>query len=603
MRKAAARSAKLDARSDMMSARTPSGEKGDTPRSIGAAADLAEDREDGSTRTASEKLSGQFGIGNFVPGDLPEIGKEVVSRAARQPIPLFQASLGFMGELVKIAVGQSSLAPDSADKRFSDPAWRESWIHKRLLQSYLAWGSALQQYVRDASPDAREAQRASFLASQIIDAMAPTNALLFNPSATKRLIETGGESLVRGLSNLMEDVGKGRVIPSQSDDRPFKVGENLAATPGSVVLRTEIFELIQYAPQTPSVFERPFLFVPALVNKFYVFDLAPGRSLFEYFIKNSVTFFSIAWRNPSPEHDHWGVEEYGEAVDQAIATVLEITGAKDVNLWAVCGASPVVAALVAYYVATQQRKVNSLGFLVPILDLATLANTEGIGPFIGQKKTGARAARRRAGRMSARDFGLLFALLRSNDLIWNYWVSNYLIGNDPPKFDILTWNNDGTGMTAKFNEEFGEMIEKNPLLTPGAMRFRDAPIAALDKLGIDSYVVGAATDHICRWASVYRSALVLGERCEFVLGSSGHIQTLVCPPGNPKSGYFTNTSKPISPDQWLQTAQKHVGTWWDHCLAWLGERSGKRVPAPPALGSAANPPIGRAPGVYVLEKI
>lgn len=603
MPKEAVRSAKSGARSDAISEHTLSGEKGGAPRSFGTTADVAESREDSSTRAASEKLSGQFGIGNFVPGDLPEIAREVFSSAAKQPIPWLQASLRLTGELVKVAAGQSSLAPDAADKRFTDPTWRESWIHKQLLQSYLAWGSALQQYVRDASTDAQAAQRAAFLASQIIDAMAPTNVLPLNPSATKRMIETGGESLVRGLSNMMEDVGKGRVIPSQSDDRSFRVGENLAATPGSVVLRTEIFELIQYAAQTPTVFERPFLFVPALVNKFYVFDLAPGRSLFEYFIKNGVTFFSMTWRNPSPEHDHWGIEEYEEAVDQAIGAVLEITGAKDVNLWGVCGASPVVASLAAYYVATQQRKVNSLGFLVPILDLATLANTEGIGPFIGQKKVGMKKARRRPGRMSARDFGLLFALLRSNDLIWNYWVSNYLMGNDPPKFDILTWNNDGTGMTAKFNEEFGDMIETNPLVTPGAMSFRDTPIAALDKLGIDSYVVGAATDHICRWGSVYRSALLLGERCEFVLGSSGHIQTLVCPPGNAKSGYFTNTSKPVSPDQWLQTAERHVGTWWDHCLAWLGDRSGKRVPAPSSLGGATHPPIGKAPGVYVLEKV
>jgi polyhydroxyalkanoate synthase subunit PhaC len=603
MQKAAARSAKSDARPKAIGEGSSPREKGDQPRFTGALRDVADDHEDGPTRAASEKLSGQFGVGNFVPSDLPEIAKEVFSRAAQQPIPLLKASLGLTGELVKIAAGQSSLAADSSDKRFADPAWRESWVYRSFLQSYLAWGTALQKYVRDASPDAREAQRAAFLASQIVDAMAPTNTLLLNPSATKRLIETGGESAVRGVSNLLEDVGRGRVIPSQSDDRSFKVGENLAATPGSVVLRTEMFELIQYAPQTPNVFERPFLFVPALVNKFYVFDLAPGRSLFEYFIKKGVTFFSMAWRNPSPEHDSWGVEEYQEGVDQAIAAVLEITGANDVNLWGVCGASPVVVSLVGYYVATRQRKVNSLGFLVPILDLGTLANSEGIGSFIGPKKTGGGRGRRRAGRMSARDFGLLFALLRSNDLIWNYWVSNYLMGNDPPTFDILTWNNDGTGMAAKFNEEFADMIDQNPLVTPGAMQFRGVQIAALDKLGIDSYVVGAATDHICRWASVYRSALLLGERCEFVLGSSGHIQTLVCPPGNVKSGYFTNGSKPSSPDQWLQTAQKHVGTWWDHCVAWLGERSGKLVPAPSSLGSADHPPIGNAPGVYVLEKV
>jgi polyhydroxyalkanoate synthase len=255
-----------------------------------------------------------------------------------------------------------------------------------------------------------------------------------------------------------------------------------------------------------------------------------------------------------------------------------------------------------HYAATKQQKVKNLGLLVPILDLATLQQMEGIGPFVGQKPLLPRA-KKRAKSVSAREFGLLFALLRPNDLIWNYWVSNYLMGEDPPKFDILTWNNDGTGMTAKFNEEFAAMVEENPLVTPGALKVRNKPIAALDDLGIDSYVVGAATDHICRWGSVYRSALLLGERCRFVLGSSGHIQTLVCPPGNPKSGYFTNSARPASPEQWLEGAIKHVGTWWDDCAVWLGERSGKRVPAPTALGNSKYPPIGKAPGIYVLEKV
>jgi polyhydroxyalkanoate synthase len=558
--------------------------------------------DDRSNRAASEKLAGQFGVGSFVPSDLLDIAKEVFTRAARQPIPLMQASLGLMGELFRIGVGQSALSLEPSDKRFGDPAWRQSWFHKRLLESYLAWARALQSYAHDSSSDPRESQRAGFLMSQIIDAMAPTNALLLNPAGSKRFIETGGDSMRRGLANMLDDIGKGRLIPSQSDDRPFELGENLAATPGVVVLRTEIFELMQYAPQTEAVFERPMLFIPALVNKFYVFDLAPGRSLFEHFIKSGVTLFTVAWRNPRPEHDHWGIEEYQDAINKAIAVVLEITGAEDLNLWGVCGASPIVVSVLGYYTATRQRKVNSLGLLVPILDLATLRQMEGIGAFVGQKSLLPRA-KKRPRRMSSREFGLLFALLRSNDLIWNYWVSNYLMGEDPPKFDILTWNNDGTGMTAKFNEEFAAMVEENPLVEPGALKVRDEPIAALDALGIDSYVVGAATDHICRWGSVYRSALLLGERCKFVLGSSGHIQTLVCPPGNPKSGYFTNPAHPASPEQWLEKATKHAGTWWDDCTLWLGKRSGETIAAPASLGSAAYPPIGKAPGIYVLEKI
>ena len=384
---------------------------------------------------------------------------------ARQPISLMQAGLGLMGELFRIGVGQSALSPEPSDKRFSDPAWRQSWFHRRLLKSYLAWARALQSYAHDSSSDPRESQPAGFLMSQIIDAMAPTNALLLYPAASKRFIETGGDSMRPGLANMFDDIGKGSVIPSQSDDRLFKVGENLAATPGVAVLRTETFELMQYTPQTEAVFERPMLFIPALVNKFYVLDLAPGRSLFEHFIKSGVTLLT-AWRNPPPEHHHWGIEEYQDAIDKAITVVLEITGAEDLNLWGVCGASPIVVSVLGYYTATRQRKVNSLGLLVPILDLATLRQMEGIGPFVGQKSVLPRA-KKRPRRMSSRELGLLFALLRSNDLIWNYWVSNYLMEEDPPIFDVLTWNNDGTGMTAKTQRGFRRDGRRQPARRAG----------------------------------------------------------------------------------------------------------------------------------------
>ncbi|TPQ33973.1 alpha/beta fold hydrolase [Cupriavidus pinatubonensis] len=552
-------------------------------------------------RATSERLSGQFGVGDFRADDLIDTAKDVFTKVLQQPGPMVQAGLGLIGELLKVAAGQSLLAPVSGDKRFTDPAWQQSAFYKGWMQFYLAWSQSLQQYAAECSHDSHESARVAFFMSQLADALAPSNNLLGNPQALKKSLETGGASLLRGMSNLLSDAREGRFIPSQSDNRPFKVGENLACTPGAVVLRTEMFELLQYAPQTPTVHERPMLFIPPIVNKYYIFDLAPGRSLVEHFVKSGMTVFLVAWRNPSRKHDDWGAPEYVESIDAAIDAVREISGADDVNLWGVCGAAPAVVSLLAYYVATQQHKVNSLVLMVPLLDMGALSNAEGIGGFVDQKGAPTATARRRK-RISAREFSLLFGLMRSNDLIWSYWVNNYLLGNDPPVFDVLTWNNDGSAMTAKFAEDFAALVNQNPLLERGRAHVRGTPIAGIDELGIDCYVVGAATDHICRWPGVYRAALMLGGRCQFVLGASGHIQTLVCPPDNPKASYYTNVGKPATAEQWLTSAEKHAGSWWDHCRAWMSERAGNRVDAPEQPGSTHHAPVGSAPGLYVHEK-
>jgi len=262
----------------------------------------------------------------------------------------------------------------------------------------------------------------------------------------------------------------------------------------------------------------------------------------------------------------------------------------------------VLTALIAHHVATRQRKVASLMLFVSPHDMSTMGEVPGIGAFT-DKKYATRHKARASRRISANDFSLLFGLLRPNDLIWNYWVNNYLLGNDPPTFDILTWNNDGTGMTAAFNRDFAELIETNPLVTPGAMKVRGKPIADLARLGIDSYVLGAMTDHLCLWQDVYRTARLLGARSQFVLGSSGHIQTIVNPPGNPKASYFTNPDKPVAAEDWLAGATRNPGSWWDHCVAWTHERAGEWVNAPARPGNRKHPSLGKAPGKYVLEKV
>ena len=553
-----------------------------------------------------DNVLGQQVMGDFRPGDLLGTARTMASGVVRQPTGLLRASLGFFGALGQLAAGEAHLEPKPGDRRFTDPTWKDNPIFAALLQSYLALNNSMTRFAETSSTDLRQAERNRFLISQIGDAIAPSNFLLGNPTALRKARETHGVSLLRGGRNLLGDVRRRRPIPAQVDDSAFQVGGNLACSPGSVVLRTKMFELIQYAPKTAKVRQLPILIVPSIVNKFYIFDLAPGRSIIEYFVENGLTVFMVAWRNPQKRHDHWGMAHYQDAIDTAIDTTCAIRGVDSVNMWAVCGAGPVAVSLAGYHAATDQRKINSLLLVVSPLDTQAMSDAPAIGAFIDRDSPAApepvrKALRKR--RMSARDFTLLFAMLRANELIWNYWVNNYLMGNSPTAFDVLYWNEDGTGMTAQFNHDFSEFVEENPFVTTGAMQVHGTPIADLSELGFDSYVLGAKTDHLCIWQGVYRSAQLLAPRAQFILGNSGHIQTIVCPPDNPKASFNTNDDLSLSPADWLEGSQRNSGSWWPHCVEWTTARSGELVRAPEIAGDSAHPALCDAPGTYVHERI
>jgi polyhydroxyalkanoate synthase len=553
-----------------------------------------------------DNVLGQNVLGDFRPSDLLDTASLLTKQAAKQPLALAKASLGFLGELGKIGAGESRLAPEPGDRRFADPAWAESSLYSGLVQGYLALRQSMSRYAKQSSLDDKQGERAEFLLSQVGDMLAPSNFLFGNPVALRRAKETYGMSLVKGAKNLLGDVWKKRPIPSQVDEKAFQVGGNLAMTPGGVVFRNEMFELIQYAPQTAQVRKRPILVVPSIVNKYYVFDLAPGRSIFEYFIQHGLTIYVMVWRNPQPMHDDWGMADYQDAVDRAIDVTCAIAKVKDVNVWAVCGAGPVVVALAGYYAAAREKKMHSLLLVVSPLDMKAMSQAPGVGAFVDKDSMAAsplKLKKTKKQRMSAKEFTLLFAMLRANDLIWHYWVSNYLLGNTPSAFDVLYWNGDGTGMTAQFNHDFGQFVDDNPFVTPGSMQVRGKAMPDLSNLGIDSYVLGAANDHLCIWQGVYRSAQLLGGRSQFVLGNSGHIQTIVCPPGNPKASFYTNDHLPATAEEWLQSATKHPGSWWDHGVAWTTARAGALVRANKVLGNKKYPVLCAAPGTYVHERV
>ena len=549
----------------------------------------------------AENVAGQNIVVDLRISQLLDTAAKLFERAVGQPSAIAEESAYLAQELQKVVNGQSSWAPPRHDKRFNDPAWTENTFYKNLLQGYMAWSQSLQNFALKAGLEPKETGRARFLLSQISEALAPTNFLMSNPAALKAAIDSGGKTLLDGYQNFLKDAAERRPIPSQVDFRSFKVGENLAVTPGecsslsSMLLRPSRSGSVQSSSFPPSSTSITRSILPRGGASSNI-SSKPGSPC-------SPWCFAIP--SPSTTIGAWKpTSAYIEATDAAFRTVREISGVEDPHTIAVCGAAPVVVSLAGYYAARSQRNIGSMTLFVAPLDTSGMADTPGLGDFVDPKLN--EVVKRwpnTKDRVSADELTLLFAMLRPNDLIWNYWVNNYLLGKQPAAFDVLYWNADGTGMTAQFNRDFRKFVEENPLTRAGAMTVKGTHIADISKFDFDSFVIGAATDHICPWPTAYRSAQMLGERSQFVLGGSGHIQTIVSPPDNPKASYFTNPDKSMPPEEWLRKAHKTTGTWWGRFSKWCSERSGPMVAAPSAPGSARHPSLCKAPGTYVFEKV
>jgi polyhydroxyalkanoate synthase subunit PhaC len=521
----------------------------------------------------------------------------LLGRVAFEPGVVVTGGLDAARQLVGVARGRNDLAPDPSDKRFAAPAWANNPYYRRLLQAYLVERDALFRLLDDVGLDPKSRERARLALSLVTEAAAPTNTLLGNPSALGKAWQTRGQSLVAGLRHFRHDLRHNGGMPSMVDTRPFKVGENIAVTPGEVIHRSELFELIQYAPAGSRTFRRPLVVIPPQINKYYISDLAPGRSFVEHTVAAGIPYFAISWRNPTPAQRDWDLAAYVSACKEAIEVACDVGAASDANVAGMCAGGITLACLLGQLAATDESLVNSATFMVAGLDISS-ESTVGVLTSTASIEA-ARARSQRKGVLDGRDLGRMFAWLRPNDLIWNYWVNNYLLGQNPPAFDILYWNADTTNLTAALHSDFLDLLGTNGLAAPGSIDVLGTPVD-LGKVRCDAYVVAGATDHITPWTAAYRTTQLLGGDSEFVLGSSGHIQAIVNPPGNRKSRFLTRPGPPpADPLEWRTSATTNEGTWWDHWLRWLGERSGDQRRAPARLGNRRHPPIEAAPGRYV----
>ena len=466
------------------------------------------------------------------------------------------------------------------------------------MQGYLTTGEAVDGLISDAELDWQTERQARFAAGNVLDAVAPTNFPLTNPAVLRAIVDEGGANLVRGARRFAADVARPPRLPQSVDTSQFEVGGNLAATPGSVVLRTEVFELIQYRPATEQVHEVPLLFVPPTINKYYILDLAPGRSLVEYLVGQGMQVFVISWRNPDEEHAHFDLDTYADAVLEARDAVAAITQQPAVHVNAACSGGIITAGAVGHLAAEGALgDVASLTLFVSALDSARAGTA---GAFMSRDVAAAAIAESaRRGYVDGQALAGVFAWLRPNDLVWNYVVNNYLLGKTPPAFDVLYWNQDAVRLAAGLHRDFVRLALDNSLARPDALTVLGSPVD-LGAVDVDSYIVAGLKDHIVPWENAYRSTQLLGGDTKFVLSTSGHIQAMVNPPApDSRASYRVADEYPADPQAFLESAAKVPGSWWPDYAAWLAERSGAMRPAPKRLGGRGHRALGKAPGTYV----
>jgi polyhydroxyalkanoate synthase subunit PhaC len=526
---------------------------------------------------------------------LGDVGRSIWKTARRSRGSLSRTT-GLAAEAARITVGRSAIAPDRKDWRFADATWQDNQLYRRVMQYYLAWAESMEAMVTSANLDWRAEERARFFMGIAVSAAAPTNTFLGNPAALKRAIETGGGSLISGLRNFIDDQRHNGGMPAQVRRDAFVIGKDLAASPGAVIYRDEVCEVLQFAPSTPQVHVRPLVVIPPQINKYYFMDLAPGRSFIEYTVSRGITCFLISWRNPDGRHADWDFDTYAAAALRAIDVARDTANSDDVNVIGMCAGGILTATVLNHLAHTSDERIATATLGVTLLDFS-VPTTVGLFNTAPLMATARGRSQMRRG-LDGRSLGSVFSWLRPNELVWNYWVNNYLLGKQPPVFDILAWNSDPTNLPAALHRQFLEVFQDNTLVNPGAFKVLGTPVE-LGKVTVETYVTGAVADHLTPWKGCYRSTQLLGGSSTFVLSYSGHIASLVNPPGNPKAHFFAGPEPEPDPDAWQAKAQKVAGTWWEHWADWAIQRSGDTRRSPTSLGSRKFRVIEPAPGAYV----
>ena len=482
------------------------------------------------------------------------------------------------------------------DKRFADRTWRDNPAFCAIGQAYFAAVGLTEDLLAVGRGDPVTDAKARLASDLILAALAPTNYLATNPAALKRAFETGGASLVAGARNFLGDLKNNKGMPRQVDTRPFEIGRNLAATPGQVVFRNDLMELIQYTPQTPQVRSVPMLASPPWINKYYIMDLAPGRSFLEWAITHERTVFAISYRNPDPSMRGVTLDDYlVHGPQTALDVITDITGAPKVDIVGLCLGGALTAMLAAYLTGAGDDRLGSITLLNTLLDYSE----PGVLGAFTDEQTVSRLEKQmeRQGVLEGRQMATTFDALRPNDLIFNYVVSNWLLGQNPPAFDILAWNSDNTRMPATMHAFYLRSLYLRNELARGVMEIKGQRLSLADVKN-DVYVVGAINDHIVPWPASYKTTGLMGGDVRYVLSSGGHIAGIVNPPG-PKAWYeVAKAPNPVTAQQWREAAERHSGSWWEDWAKWAGRRAGRRT-EPPAMGSEKYPAIGDAPGSYV----
>jgi polyhydroxyalkanoate synthase len=485
------------------------------------------------------------------------------------------------------------------DRRFGDKTWTENALYFWLLQNHLL-REQLAKELLDAAQLEQSAERKARMASQLlVDAFAPTNFFLTNPNALRRAFETGGLSALRGVRKWLDDLRNREGWPRLVDRSGFEVGKNIASTPGKVVYRNRLFELIQYAPQTATVHSVPLLCSPPFINKYYIMDLAPGRSFVEWAVKNGHTTFCMSYRNPDESLRDVGLGDYLlEGPLEALRVVKEITGSPKVNIAALCVGGTLATMLTAYLEASGDRSVNSLTLMNTLVEFSEPGP---LGAFT-DRPTIDRMLRRvnRRGLLEAHEMARTFNLLRPNDLYFNYFGSAWMMGEEPPGFDLLAWNDDGMNVPARLLTEYLHGCYLDNALARDEMSIQGTRLR-LGAVKQDTFIVGAVEDHITPWRSAFRTASLLGGKVQFVLSSSGHIAGVVNPPSK-SAAYWLHEHLHQTPEAWHVASTRHGDTWWNSWARWIHARAGEQVKAPAEPGSEEFPPLADAPGLYVTER-